>query len=181
MTPTESLKHEHRIILAVLDAAEREADSIRGTGRIHGDEVRKMLDFVRSFADRCHHAKEEKLLFPKMEERGMSTETGPLAVMLHEHELGRGYVHDIAEAFSPAEAGDPAAARKVADALAAYAGLLRSHIFKEDNVLYPMADNLLTPRDQEELNAQFDRVETEEMGEGVHEKYHALAHELAHK
>ena len=62
MTPTETLKHEHRVILLVLDAAEREVASIEKTGKVQADKLQKMLDFFRNFADRCHHAKEEKLL-----------------------------------------------------------------------------------------------------------------------
>ena len=50
---------------------------------------------------------------------------------------------------------------------------------KEDNILYPMADGILTPADQAELAAAFDQVEAEEMGEGTHERYHQLAHEWA--
>jgi len=63
--------------------------------------------------------------------------------------------------------------------LSTYARLLRAHIAKEDNVLYPMADQLFTAEDQRSLTEAFDRVEAEETGEGVHEKYHQLAHKLA--
>jgi hemerythrin-like domain-containing protein len=55
---------------------------------------------------------------------------------------------------------------------------LRAHIDKEDNVLYPMADRLFTPEDQRALTKAFEKVEAEEIGEGVHEKYHQLAHDL---
>ncbi len=63
--------------------------------------------------------------------------------------------------------------------LAAYAELLRQHIDKENNVLYEIADHVLTVRDQAELEQAFEKVESQEMGEGTHEKYHQLAHELA--
>jgi hemerythrin-like domain-containing protein len=52
-------------------------------------------------------------------------------------------------------------------------------IDKEDNVLYPMADRLFTPADQQALAEDFERVEAEEIGAGVHERYHQLAHDLA--
>jgi hemerythrin-like domain-containing protein len=67
----------------------------------------------------------------------------------------------------------------VRDNLLGYTRLLRAHIGKEDNVLYPMAERILTPEDQQWLAEEFDRVEAEEMGAGVHEKYHQMAHELA--
>jgi len=57
--------------------------------------------------------------------------------------------------------------------------MLRNHIEKEDNILYPMGDRLFSQEDQQSLSEAFEKIEKEEMGEGVHEKYHQLAHELA--
>jgi hemerythrin-like domain-containing protein len=180
MTPTELLMDEHRLIMAVLDAAEREADSIRATGKVHGDTVSKMVDFFRGFADRCHHAKEEKHLFRMMQDRGFPAHTGPLAVMLADHERGRAFVGEIDRLIPSAEKGDPESLTALAHALSEYRELLGSHIGKEDGVLYPMAEQLLTPNDWEELARIFERVEKEEIGEGVHETYHTLAHEIIH-
>jgi hemerythrin-like domain-containing protein len=179
MTPTEELKNEHRIILTVLDAAKREIDIIARTGTVREDIVLKLLDFIRNFADACHHAKEEKRLFVKMNERGMPLNAGPLAVMLREHEEGRRMIKAAAEALPPAVQGDKRALQILKDGLAGYVDLLRAHIGKEDNILYPMADKLLTAYDQKALAEAFARVEAEETGAGVHEKYHKLAMELA--
>jgi hemerythrin-like domain-containing protein len=178
MMPTETLKHEHQIILMVLDAAEREARSIQNSGKVQAEELDRMLDFFRNFADRCHHAKEEELLFVKMQERGMPVRGGPIAVMLQEHDEGRRRVKAVAEALPQARSGDPSALASVRSNLLAYVQLLRAHIDKEDNVLYPMADRLFTPEDQRALTKAFEKVEAEEIGEGVHEKYHQLAHDL---
>ena len=179
MRPTETLMHEHEIILMVLDAAEREVRRVQETGEVRVERLEQMVDFFRTFADRCHHAKEENLLFVRMEERGMPREAGPIAVMLYEHDLGRGHVRAVAEALPRAAAGDPEAKRALVENMTGYIQLLRDHIFKEDNILYPMANQLLAPEDQQELEEAFERVEREEIGEGVHEKYHQLAHRLA--
>jgi hemerythrin-like domain-containing protein len=179
MMPTETLKHEHQIILLVLDAAEREVRSIQNSGKVHAEELDRMLDFFRNFADRCHHAKEEELLFVKMQERGMPVRGGPIAVMLQEHDEGRRWVKAVADALPQASSGDASALTSVRSNLLAYVQLLRAHIDKEDNVLYPMADRLFTSEDQQVLTEAFEKVEAEEMGEGVHEKYHQLAHDLA--
>ena len=179
MTPTEVLKHEHQVILLVLGAAEREAQQIEETGAPRAETVDEMVDFFRSFADSCHHAKEEKLLFVKMQERGVPVQGGPIAVMLHEHDQGRQLVRAVAEALPGARVGDRASTAAVKDNLRTYADFLRAHIAKEDNILYPMADRLFSPDDQRSLTEAFDRLEAEETGEGVHEKYHNLAHKLA--
>lgn len=179
MTPTETLKQEHQVILLVLDAAEREARSIQDSGPVHVEMVAEMVDFFRNFADTCHHAKEEKLLFVKMGERGMPADSGPIAVMLQEHDEGRRLARAVAEALPAAGRSEPGAVAAVRDNLKTYAGLLRAHIAKEDNILYPMADRLFSAEDQRSLAGAFDRVEAEEIGLGVHEKYHELARRLA--
>ena len=179
MTPTEVLKHEHEIILHVLGAVERTAGAIKAGGPVDADRLAKMVDFFRNFADLCHHAKEEKHLFVSMSNKGMSRESGPIAVMLHEHTEGRKLVGAMDAEIQKASSGDPRAIQSLVQAMTAYVSLLRAHIQKENNVLFPMADRILTADDQEALEAAFEKVEAEETGEGVHEKYHRLAHELA--
>ncbi len=181
MTATEILKHEHQVILMVLEAAEREALRIQDTGEVRGNDVEQMIDFFRNFSDRCHHAKEEDLLFAWMEDRGMPVQGGPIAVMLHEHEEGRRRVTAVADALPRARQGDPGALATVRTNLLAFVQLLRAHISKEDNILYPMADRMFSPTDQQALTKAFDRVEAEEIGTGVHERYHHMAHTLAGK
>ena len=82
------------------------------------------------------------------------------------------------EALPKAESGDPEAITAVQNNLRTYAAFLRAHINKEDQVLFPVADQLLTPEDQEMLVAAFDQVEAEEIGEGIHDRYHQWAHDL---
>lgn len=179
MTPTETLKHEHQIILLALGAVEREMSQIQAGEPVPEERIGQMIDFVQNFADRCHHAKEEKLLFARMGERGMTVHGGPIGVMLQEHDEGRRLVRAAAGALPQAGAGDASARTALAANLLGFVRLLRAHIDKEDNVLYPMADQILTPADQADLATAFERVEAEEMGEGTHERYHELAHEWA--
>jgi hemerythrin-like domain-containing protein len=178
MKSTDVLKHEHKIVLAVLEGAEREAQSIQATGKVDTDKVAKIVDFLRNFVDKCHHSKEEKRLFPTLQERGMPGDAGPIAVMMHEHALGRNEVAAIADALGRFTGGDTGAAQPLAEHLLAYAALLRGHIDKENNVLFAMADKVLSATDQEQLYKAFEVIEAEEIGEGVHEQYHQFAHEL---
>ena len=179
MTATDDLRHEHKIILVIMDAADREARSINATGKVNVATLNKMVDFCRVFIDRCHHGKEEEYLFPKMEEKGVARKQGPIGVMLQEHEAGRQRVKAIAASLPQAGAGDPQTVAALAANLEAYGALLPAHIDKENNVLFPMADRLLSPEDQQGLLQAFARHEAQEIGPGVHEKYHHLAHELA--
>jgi hemerythrin-like domain-containing protein len=178
MTPTDILKNEHELIVKVLDAAEQEARQIGTNNAVNADRVEKMLDFFRHFADGCHHAKEEQHLFPRLQRRGLPLHGGPVAVMLHDHEAGRQFLRAMAAAVPGARQGEAKAVDEVRNNLTGYVELLRHHIMKENNVLFPTADRVLTEEDQRELLAGFEKVEAEEVGAGVHEKYHRLAHEI---
>lgn len=178
MSVTEELMTEHRAIermLAVLEEAARRLDEGRP---VRPGLLREAVDFVRNFADRCHHGKEEENLFPLLEARGVPRQGGPVGVMLMEHDLGRQHVKAMAEAIDPYEGGDQSAAQTIAENTQAYVDLLRQHIQKEDSVLFPMADSVLSPDDQEELKQRFQRIETDVMGPGVHERYHELLEAL---
>lgn len=179
LKPTESLIHEHEIVRLVLDAIGREVEQIDGLGKADFEVIRKILDFSRNFTDRCHHAKEENHLFTALVKRGLSRDEGPIAVMLWEHTQGREKIKVIADTLAYAEKGNGIARDILRQNLDAYAKLLQAHISKENNVLFPLADKLLTPEDQKDLEKAFEKVEAEEMGAGTHERYHQIAHDLA--
>ena len=178
MKPTDILRHEHELIMMVLDAAEREARAIANGGAADADRLAGFVDFIRNFADHCHHAKEEDVLFVRMGERGFPREVGPVAVMLHEHELGRAHVAAVADNIAAAAAGDAAARAVVAERLAGYASLLRQHIFKEDRVLYPMAERTLPASAFAQMHDDFARFEAEATGPLGHARFEALVREL---
>lgn len=179
MRITEILSEEHRVIEQVLECLEQMAAQADASGRLDGVAARQALDFFRNFADRCHHGKEEDELFPRMESRGVAHESGPIGRMLYEHDHCRELLQAIADAIPGAEAGQAPLLNRFVDQARRYVAWLRDHIAKEDNVLFPLADRILTMRDQQELGQSFVRVESEEMGAGTHEKYLALANALA--
>ncbi|HPR52453.1 MAG TPA: hemerythrin domain-containing protein [Deltaproteobacteria bacterium] len=179
MKPTEELIHEHEVILHVLRSASDEAIKMSNTSVIRPELVEMMLDFFRNFADKCHHAKEEAHLFTMLENRGMPKDSGPIAVMLREHTEGRRRLSNIAGLLPAARLRDEDAIRAISENLVAYVSLLENHIAKENGVLFPMADRILSEKDQEDLEKSFIKVEKEETGEGVHERYHALAHSIS--
>ena len=178
MKPTDELIAEHNAVLVALQLLAKIEEALATGDKQAPEHLDQIVDFLKGFVDRCHHGKEERHLFPKMHDRGMPAGAGPIAVMLHEHEQGRAAVQAIAGALVRVRGGDHRAASVLSEALLGYVVLLRNHIFKEDNVLFPMADQVLPPDEQLHLADLFDKVEEEEIGEGVHERYHELAHRL---
>jgi hemerythrin-like domain-containing protein len=172
--PTQILSDEHRVIERVLDAVEKLAKGPVGAL----EPWKKALDFIRHFADQCHHFKEEKVLFPAMEAHGIPSEGGPIGMMLTEHEEGRSHVRAMLAAISLIEAKNEAAKESLLGSARAYCRLLREHIQKEDEVLFRMADEVISADEQKKVSAAFAQHEAEEMGAGVHEKYLKIAAEL---
>lgn len=172
---TEALKQDHQVIESVLAALQR---LMRSPQAIPLDVWRKAVDFISNFADRCHHLKEEKIFFPALEERGMPSEGGPIGMMLFEHEQGRAYVKRMIEALELATEDPEAATPILFENARAYSRLLEQHINKENEILFEMADGVLSRQEQKDLLRAFEEHEEKEIGSGVHEKYLKIAEEL---
>jgi hemerythrin-like domain-containing protein len=178
MQATEILMSEHRVIERVLAALESAADQVEEGQAVRPAFFIDAADFVRGFADGCHHQKEEGVLFKAMESHGIPVDDGPLGVMLSEHEMGRQITRGMRDAAQRWQAGDEAARAEVVRYARGYVALLRQHIMKEDHVLFPMADGAIPPDEYAQVLAGFEHVEHAETGPGVHEKYLALADRL---
>lgn len=142
-TATSRLRDEHRVILRVADVLQALLATEQETGSWDFDAAADCIAFFRRFADLCHHGKEEDLLFPELQARGMPRDAGPIAVMLYEHQQGRAHVGHMREALDGARAGDEEKAAVLRNAASGYLQLIRGHILKEDNVLFEMADQLV--------------------------------------
>ena len=179
MKPTEILSSEHRVIEVAIDCLEQISRKALEAGKLDRESAEQVVDFIRTFADQCHHGKEENQLFAFLAEKGMPREGGPVGQMLVEHEQGRAFVKGMADSIAAASTGDEKALSAYTQNAQGYVQLLRAHIRKEDGVLFPMADRILSDDDRKSLLAAFEKVETEHMGEGTHEKYLRLAESLA--
>ena len=181
MRPTEILKSEHRVIEVVLACLDKMAEEAFTDGKLEIASARDAISFLRTFADQGHHGKEEARLFPMMEACGLPADAGPTAVMRHEHEVGRAHVRRMDQAVAEFEKGLPDAATRFAFEARGFVELLRDHIAKEDQVLFPMADRMLSPASQEQLLRDFGHVETQELGAGTLDRFRALAQSMAER
>lgn len=178
MKATEVLMEEHRVIERVLAALEKAAQRLDQGEAIRPEFFVEASDFIKGFADGCHHKKEDGVLFPAMVEGGLSYQFGPIAVMLSEHDEGRTFNNGMRLAAERLQGGDKSAKEQVVQNASGYVTLLRQHIAKENNILFPMADQVIPKEKHGGVNEDFDHIEHEETGEGVHEKYLGLAERL---
>lgn len=162
-TATANLENDHVYILRLIDVMEQ----ITQKPEANVDHLDAIVDLIRHFADGLHHAKEENFLFPKMVEKGYSFQQGPIAVMMHDHVLGRNFVKGIADNISSYKTGNKNALTAIYKNMSGYIELLRAHISKENNVLFRMADSALSAEEQQVLLNQFKKVENNAVCGGV--------------
>ena len=175
---TNVLQQEHDAIHRMLDAALQAARQLEQSQPVEPSVLKGLLELFQVFADKCHHGKEEELLFPLLEKKGMLAGGGPLGVMLHEHELARSLIAEMKAAAEAYGTGDSAAGPRWALAARKYADLLDHHIYKENEILFVMAERMLSQTEQHELAQAFDKLEVEKMGAGTHERLHAQMEKL---
>lgn len=173
-TATRVLRAEHQTIREALNFAEGVSVKIDRGGQASPEVLAKVMDFFRLFVDRCHHSKEEEILFPKLEEKGMSMSSGPLGVMLMEHERARGLIQEMSEAAEACKTDGDKAGKQWAHAAWDYSGLMQEHFGKEEEILFRMADNVLAPEEQDAIVIEFERLEAEKIGRGKHQEIAAM-------
>jgi len=157
---TQTLVDEHRLILRMIALLERNAPRTAAGEYANWQFFLDGVDFIRNYADRFHHAKEEDVLFAALVKNGMPRENSPVAAMLMEHDQGRAYVQGMETAVRETLAGLTGREQTVAENALAYADLLREHISKEDDILYPLAERVIPEAMRGEIIAGYHRAET---------------------
>ncbi|MDU0460184.1 MAG: hemerythrin domain-containing protein [Geobacteraceae bacterium] len=156
---TTALVNEHKLILRMIALLERNAARTVAGGYSNWRFYLDGVDFIRNYADRFHHAKEEDVLFEALIKNGMPRENSPIAAMLMEHDQGRAYVRAMEAAALDALAGKEVDLNALSGNALAYAQLLREHIGKEDGILYPLAERVMADTLREGIVAGYAAAE----------------------
>lgn len=172
--PTTILEIEHRSIQKVVAAMLVLVERLEESQKVDPATLREMVEFMRVFADRCHHGKEEVHLFPALERKGVPVRGCPMGVLIAEHQRGRALVGALADAVDGYLQGDPPAEKPLLESLKGITDLYPGHIWKEDYLLFPMTNKVLNRQEQQELRDRFEEVE-ESVGMDVHERFLHLA------
>lgn len=165
---TQDLRKEHEAILYVLQTLDKMMQSDRHEAETLLRYCGELHYFLKIFADKCHHGKEENYLFKELVGKGVANEGGPIGVMLKEHDEGREYIAQMSWSLDNKDLNG------FNNAAAEYRDLLRDHIEKENNVLFVMADRIIDEQAQNLMFEQFELHEENVVGQGVHEKLHSM-------
>jgi hemerythrin-like domain-containing protein len=173
---TRMLEHEHHHIQKVAAAMMVLADRLDAGQPVAVETLQKVVQFMQRFGDICHHGKEEQVLFPLLKKKGVPMHGCPVGALLHEHEEGRTLMRELARDVETCAGGGVLRA-SAAKTLHRLAELYPAHIWKEDYLLFPMTDKILTMAEQKQLARRFAAVE-KKLGGGTHRQYERLAEEI---
>lgn len=173
----EVLMKEHRKIENVLDEFHVWVDRMIEENGDAREQLGRFVKFIVEFADGWHHGKEEDILFKTMVEHGFPSQFGPIGVMMQEHAQGREYVAQLQRFVQQNSPWDVSARQQVAKFALSYIDLLRNHIQKEDQILYPMAQARLP---QAAMAFMQTRLEVFEGGPGRNEERNRVWKRHAH-
>ncbi|MBK9115143.1 MAG: hemerythrin domain-containing protein [Betaproteobacteria bacterium] len=178
MQATDILSSEHRVIERAIAALDAAADRLEAGESVRAGFFLDAARFIANFADGWHHGKEEGALFEAMARGGMPMDDGPVGMMMEEHDRARELTAGLRRATERWAAGETDMADKVIDYARGYAELLTQHIYKEDNILFPMAEQVILPETQDALLDDYRRIERAQEERGSKESYEELARAL---
>ena len=167
---SQALVAEHRLILRMISLLEQNAARTASGEYANWQFYLDGVDFIRNYADRFHHAKEEDVLFEALIRNGMPRANSPVTAMLMEHDQGRAYVRGMEAAVLEAREGLAGRENIIAENALAYATLLREHISKEDDILYPLAERVIPEAMRDEIVNGYQRAEAQAEA-GFSERY----------
>lgn len=176
------MMEEHQYIKRMLEVIRRYCYRVLQGKEVEYTDVYRIIDFIRNYADRHHHGKEEKILFNRMmEEMGALGEKLIRQGMLVEHDLGRLYTQELEIAVGKVINGDEESKLDLIANAIGYTHLLHRHIDKEDEVIYTFAEKNLSAEILDEVDEQCKTHDIKEEKEGTQQKYISLVEELENK
>lgn len=167
--PVKKLVDEHVLIKRLLALIPSIVEFTEGSLKVDKDLILGCVDFIRSYADKYHHMKEEDILFKYVDEKAEI-----IQIMYKDHDIGRGYVRQAVEG---AEKNNKT---QVKENLLAYRELLTQHIKKEDEILYPWIDRQLSTTQVGEMFRKCSEADAS-VGDELPKKYEKFIVELEEK
>ncbi len=169
---------EHRLIERLISRINRELTQIKVKKQTDPIMIDTFVDFIKTYADRTHHGKEEDIYFKKLSEKTMAEEDSRVMnELVEEHKFGRKITAELVNANKRYREGDSGALDEIAAKLHTLAEFYPKHIEKEDKVFFPAAHQYFSEAEQQAmLDAfwEFDRLM-------IHEKYEAVAKDMENR
>jgi hemerythrin-like domain-containing protein len=179
--PTKQLKEEHTGIKVMLQIMGNISDRLESGQAVVAKHLNMIIEFIQIYIDKCHHGKEEFILFPALKETEISNDNGTIEAMLAEHTSLRNHVNQMSRDINDYKKSGGKPADTMVKNIRGYIELLNQHIDKEDTVLYPLADQHLPAMMQGELMWRFEQFEEDVIKKEEQDKLSHLVNVLIDK
>lgn len=178
MEPTGLLMIEHRLIERMLELIRRETKSAEKKDDIDAAFLDAAVDFIRWYADKTHHAKEEAILFRDVGEKEISpADRRLMQELIEDHGFGRNTVGQLVAAKEAFLQGSRASLKTILDTCETLIAFYQQHIYKEDRIFFPASMKYLTEEEHEAMLENF-RQSDRKM---IHAKYGAVVGDYERK
>ena len=157
---TASLRRDHELIEKAIKAMESTIQLLNDGKKIPESILLPTIDFSKNFTDVCHHTKEEKSLFPALEQAGMPSNMGPIAIMLMDHKRTREIATQMEESAKDYLSSGNSA--KLISDMKQYVEHVTEHLWKENNRLFMMAEARLQYV-SENVNKELNEIEDSQL------------------
>jgi len=166
---------EHRLIERMLSVIKDILANIESKNNVDPAFVDIAVDFIRVYADRTHHGKEEDILFRELKNKPLSTDDRRVMnELIEEHVFGRQTTKALVDANTRYRNGDETALADIADKLLILVQFYPKHIEKEDKVFFPSSRTYFTDEEDQAMLAEFWEFDRKM----IHEKYKSVVEEL---
>jgi len=166
---------EHRLIEKMLELTRKELDSIKINGEVNPNFIDTVVDFIRTYADRTHHGKEEDILFSALAHKDMIIDDQKMMHdLVNDHIMSRKIVGELVVANKTYVTGNLTSMNVISEKLALLLNLYPEHISKEDKLFFPNTERYFSNEELEKMLADFGEFDRRM----IHEKYRRLYESL---
>lgn len=178
MTPTENLTKEHKKINELLDIMSKIALKIKSNDVFYPNDVEEIVDYLIIIIDNNHHGKEDGVFYPELISSGIPKETAPLSIINYEHTTAKRYLKDISSCVVNCKIGNDFSGELLADSLTNYVTVTKNHIQREEEIVFPIANEVLSVEKQNEILQRFDEIEQRNISNSFNDHFNKLLNKL---
>jgi hemerythrin-like domain-containing protein len=175
MQPRGPLMIEHRLIERMITLIDKEVKKIAKNNVVNHSFIDVAVDFIRTYADRTHHGKEEEILFRELSKKKLSDNDNiVMNELIQEHIIGRNTTAELVKSAAAYQKGDKAALPLITQNLRKFVDFYPKHIEKEDKVFFPSSMGYFSESEQQSMLDEFWEFDRKM----IHTKYKSVIESL---
>jgi len=181
MTPTENLINEHKKINELLDIMSKIALKIKSKDVFYPNDVEEVVKYLINIIENSHHGKEDDVFYPELISSGIPKETAPLSIINYEHIISVNYLKDISSCVVNCKIGNDFSGELLADSLTNYVIAIKNHIQREEEIVFPIANEVFSIEKQNEILQRFEVIEQKYISNSFNDQFDKLLNKFKNK